>query len=123
MLSVILIWTYMILTTFLVGYGVLRFLTRHLAYIASKHGENAVGKESVDEIGGVDDAAVGRVSYEYGVDAYVMCGLVCVTVYAQFFSLFAGVGLWANVVLCAACIVIFLRERQGILDTLKGWLP
>lgn len=123
MLSVILIWIYMILTTFLVGYGVLRFLTRHLAYIALKHGENAVGKESVDEIGGVDDAAVGRVSYVYGVDAYVMCGLVCVTVYAQFFSLFAGVGLWANVVLCAACIVIFLRERQGILETLKGWLP
>lgn len=94
MLSVIFIWIYMILTTFLAGYGVLRFLTRHLAYIAVKQP-----------------------------DAYVMCGLVCVTVYAQFFSLFAGVGLWANVLLCAACIGIFLRERQGIFAALKGWLP
>lgn len=90
MLSVILIWIYMILTTFLVGYGVLRFLTRHLVY---------------------------------GADAYVMCGLVCVTVYAQFFSLFAGVGLWANVLLCAVCVGIFLRERRGIFERIKGCLP
>lgn len=89
MLSVIFIWIYIILTSFLVGYGVLRFLTQHLAY---------------------------------GVDAYMMCGLVCVTVYAQFFSLFAGVGLWANVILCAVCFGIFLRERQGIFKMLKGCL-
>lgn len=89
MLSVIFIWIYIILTSFFVGYGVLRFLTQHLAY---------------------------------GVDAYIMCGLVCVTVYAQFFSLFAGVGLWANVLLCVVCIGIFLRERQGIFKMLKGCL-
>ncbi len=111
------------LTTFLVGYGVLRFLTRHLAYIASKHGENAACRENVDEMGGVDNAAVGRGSHVYGIDAYVMCGLVCVTVYAQFFSLFAGVGLWANVLLCAVCIGIFFRERQGIFDRISEWLP
>lgn len=57
----------MMLTTFLVGYGVLRFLTRHLAYIASKHGENAACRENVDEVdemGGVDNAAaVGALMY------------------------------------------------------------
>lgn len=100
MLSVILIWIYMIWTTFIVGYGVLRFLTRHLAY---------------RETGGLS-------ANRYGADAYVMCGLVCVTVYAQFFSLFAGVGLWANVILCAVCIGIFARERKGIFEVLQGCL-
>lgn len=90
MLSVIFIWIYIILTSFFVGYGVLRFLTQHLAY---------------------------------GVDAYIMCGLVCVTVYAQFFSLFAGVGLWANVLLCVVCIGIFVWERKGIFAVIRGWLP
>lgn len=89
MLSVIFIWIYIILTSFLVGYGVLRFLTQHLAY---------------------------------GVDAYMMCGLVCVTVYAQFFSLFAGVGLWANIILCAVSIGIFLRERKGIVEVIQNQL-
>lgn len=123
MLSVILIWIYMILTTFFVGYGVLRFLTRHLAYSASRRGKNIAGKETVEESGGSDSAAGRRIFRAYGVDAYVMCGLVCVTVYAQFFSLFAGVGLWANVILCAICIGIFLRERKGILEVLQGCLP
>lgn len=89
MLSVIFIWIYMILTTFIVGYGVLRFLTQHLAC---------------------------------GVDAYMMCGLVCVTVYAQFFSLFAGVGLWANIILCTVSIGIFLRERKGIFEVIQNRL-
>lgn len=116
MLSVIFVWIYMIVTTFFVGYGVLRFLTRHLAYPA----EN----QNADHAGYSDCTAAGRLPADrYGADAYVMCGLVCVTVYAQFFSLFAGVGLWANVMLCAVCIVIFLRERQGILEMLKGRLP
>ncbi len=116
MLSVIFIWIYMIGTTFFVGYGVLRFLTRHLAYPAEKKG--------ADNAGDSDCAVVGRLSHDaYGADAYVMCGLVGVTVYAQFFSLFAGVGLWANVILCAACLVIFWRERKAISETLKGRLP
>lgn len=110
MVSVILVWIYMILTTFLVGYGVLRFLTRHLAYPA----EN----KNADSAGDSDCAAADSLP----LDAYVMCGLVCTTVYAQFFSLFAGVGLWANVILCAVCVGIFVRERRGILETLKGCL-
>lgn len=123
MLSVILIWIYMIWTTFMVGYGVLRFLTRHLAYSASKRGENTGGKENAEAAGGLDSAADRRIFRTYGADAYVMCGLVCVTVYAQFFSLFAGVGLGANVVLCAVCIAIFLRERQDFFHVAARFLP
>lgn len=110
MVSVILVWIYMILTAFLAGYGVLRFLTRHLAYPA----EN----KNADPAGDSDCAAAGSLP----LDAYVTCGLVCVTVYAQFFSLFAGVGLWANVILCAVCVGIFVRERKGIFEVLQGCL-
>lgn len=92
MVSVILIWVYMITTTFIVGYGVLRFLTRHFPYQV-KHA-----------------------------DAYLVCGLVCVTVYAQFFSLFAGVGLWANVILCAVCILIVWFEKKTLLETVRRWV-
>lgn len=92
MVSVILNWIYIIITTFIVGCGVLRFLTRHFAYQV----KNA--------------------------DAYLMCGLVCVTVYAQFFSLFAGVGLLANVLLLLVCLLIFWRERAGFAGMLSRCL-
>lgn len=86
MLSVIFIWLYMGITTFIIGYGVLRVITRHLPYY-TYHIQNA--------------------------DAYFMCGLVCVTVYAQFFSLFAGVGLLANVILCILCVLTALVDREA----------
>lgn len=47
-------------------------------------------------------------------DAFLVCGLVCVTVYAQFFSLFAGVGLAANLLLVAVCLVIACREQAAL---------
>lgn len=92
MVSVILNWIYIIITTFIAGCGVLRFLTRHFAYQV----KNA--------------------------DAYLMCGLVCVTVYAQFFSLFAGVGLLANVLLLLVCLLIVWRERAGFAGMLSRCL-
>jgi len=89
MLSVIFIWLYIGITTFIMGYGVLRVLTRHLPH------------------------------YTPNADAYFMCGLVCVTVYAQFFSLFAGVGLWANVILCAVCILTMLVDKKAFMAALR----
>lgn len=89
MLSVIFIWLYIGITTFIIGYGVLRVITRHLPY------------------------------YIQNADAYFMCGLVCVTVYAQFFSLFEGVGLLANVILCALCILTVLIDRKAFADTVR----
>lgn len=92
MLSVILIWFYIGITTFIVGYGVLRVITRHLPYCTH---------------------------YVPNADAYFICGLVCVTVYAQFFSLFAGVGLWANVVLCAFCTLTVSVDRKAFMAALR----
>lgn len=74
----------------MVGYGVLRFLTRHFAYQV----KNA--------------------------DAYLVCGLVCATVYAQFFSLFASVGFVANAFLCTACAVLVWFDRKAMAGTIRG---
>lgn len=108
MLSVILIWIYVGITTFIMGYGVLRVITRHLPYYAHVCTENIAA-----------DAAGRRregrrlCPMRQSADSYFMCGLVCVTVYAQFFSLFAGVGLWANVILCAACTLTVLVDKKA----------
>ena len=56
-------------------------------------------------------AVLSGIRYVYGsfmvkADGYVMAGLVTVTVYAQFFSLFHKVGLVANLLLAAVCAVI-----------------
>lgn len=89
MLSVIVIWLYIGITTFVIGYGVLRVITRHLPY-CTLHA-----------------------------DAYFMCGLVSVTVYAQFFSLFSGVGLAANLILCVLCALIILVNRKAFTETVR----
>ena len=83
MLSVILIWLYIISTVFLLGYGILTGLTFLCPYRIKRW------------------------------DSYFICGLAGVTVYAQFFSIFAPVGLAANVILIALCLVIavFLRKK------------
>ncbi len=76
MLSVIVIWFYMFLTTFPIGYGIMYAVTRRTSY---------------------------RVKH---MDSYLVCGLTAVTVYAQFFSLFGQVSLAANLFLCAADLII-----------------
>lgn len=96
MLSVILIWSYMFLTTYLTGYGILRGVTRATPY---------------------------RVRHQ---DAYLVCGLAGVTVYAQFFSLLGPVGLAANLLLCLWCVLTawyFRRELAGqVRETWKSVL-
>lgn len=115
MLSVILIWFYIGITTFIMGYGVLRVITRHLPYYthicAGSTAADAAGRESRHSCPLLQNA-----------DAYLMCGLVCVTVYAQFFSLFAGVGLWANVILCAACALTALVNKKAFAKTVRQML-
>ncbi len=53
-------------------------------------------------------------SCRIGADGYVMTGLVTVTVYAQFFSLFGKVGLAANLLLAAVCAVTALIFRRQL---------
>lgn len=84
MLSVILIWLYIIATVFLLGYGILTGLTFLCPYQIKRW------------------------------DSYLMCGLAGVTVYAQFFSIFAPVGLAANVILSALCLIIAICLRKKL---------
>ncbi len=64
-------------------------------------------------------AVLSGIRYVYGsfmvkADGYVMAGLVTVTVYAQFFSLFHKVGLVANLLLAAVCAVIAVVLRRQL---------
>lgn len=99
MLSVIFIWLYMGITTFIIGYGVLRVITRHIPYYTHNCVHDCTGCITAD--------------------ACFMCGLVCVTVYAQFFSLFAGVGFAANVVLCVFCMLTVAVDRKVFAGTIR----
>lgn len=80
----------MLLTMFLTGYGVLNRIMTADSY---------------------------RIRYG---SSYLICGLVCVTVYAEVFSLFHGVGFWANLLLCALCLIIFWRHRIPLVRMLAG---
>lgn len=117
MLSVILIWLYMGITTFIIGYGVLRVITRHLPYYANVCAGNIDTEAAArHRTGGESKHSCPVIQ---NVDAYFMCGLVCVTVYAQFFSLFAGVGLAANVILCVLCALTILVDRRALAETIR----
>ena len=89
MLSVSLIWIYMFLTTYLAGYGIMRAVTRMIPCPVRQR------------------------------DAYLVCGLAGITVYAQFFSLFAPVGLAANLILCVLCILTALLGRRELAGRLR----
>lgn len=88
MVSVLLVWGYMIVTCYVLGFSVWRTLWR---------GEGGIfQKES----------------------SFIFAGIVAVTVYAQFFSIFHKVGLAANIgmiLLCAVCVFVYredLRKRM-----------
>ena len=83
MLSVLLIWMYMLFTCYVAGFACIRMI---------------FGKENF------------RCKRETG---YLYAGVGAVTVYAQFFSIFGKVGLAANLLLllaCGACIFLFRKE-------------
>lgn len=84
MLSVIVIWIYMFLTTFPVGYGIMCAAARSTKY---------------------------RVRHA---DTYLICGLAGVAVYAQFASLLGPVGLSANLFLCAADLLVVWVYRRAL---------
>ena len=89
MLVVLINWLYIGITTFLVGYAVLGLFARLFEY---------------------------RVRHTV---SYFFAGLSAVTVYAQVFSLFAGVGLTANIILCAGCVTVVICYRQSLADLVK----
>lgn len=93
MLSVILIWLYIAATAFLLGFGVLEGLRERLYH--------------------------GKLLFLH-TDAYLMCGLVAATVYAQAFSLFAPVGPEANIALTCICLLILWIDRKKLISWLHG---
>ena len=98
MLTVILIWMYVIITAYLAGYG---FLTSFVGWP------------------GMSRKKAGRVSktYEFRFrESYLMAGVVLLTVYAQVYSLMSGVGLVANILVVIACSLILIYFRRDILD-------
>lgn len=89
MISVIVLWCYIILTAYPIGFFVIRLIA---------------GSKKTDYI---------------RKDGYLMAGLVIVTVYAQFFSLFYKVGLLANILLIVICIAICINYHKQLSEHIK----
>lgn len=92
MVSVLLIWIYMMATCYVTGYAVLWLFAKKQGYCIKRK------------------------------SSYLYAGITAVTVYAQFFSIFHKVGFWANVILlfiCACCVFIFRKEFSEHLHTLR----
>lgn len=53
----------------------------------------------------------------------IVCGIAVLTSYAGYFSLFAGVGLAANIILVFACLVFVYIDRRSYLDALSSFFP
>jgi len=84
MAMVLINWLYIAVTTFLTGYGILSLFALLFDY-KIRHGIS-----------------------------YLLAGLTFVTVYAQFFSLFGGVSVVANLLLLAICLVVVVICRESL---------
>ena len=91
MIMVFLNWLYIGITSFLTGYAVLSLFTRFFPY---------------------------KISYRI---SYCLAGLATLTVYAQIYSLFAGVSMYANPLLCLICIVITFVWKKEIGAFFAEW--
>lgn len=92
MLSVILIWSYIGITSYLIGFGVIK---------------------------GIFDR---NNNIKFSRDSYLMAGLAVLTVYSQFFSIFYKVGLAANILLlifCTGISIIMKKQLRAAWDSDK----
>ncbi len=94
MLSVCLVFLYIMLSAYITGFLVLTVIGRVF-------GREGCRKRKIKP------------------DAYVMAGLAAVTVYAQIFSLFYKVGLLANLLLVFVCLMTAVLFRQELWKTAK----
>lgn len=90
MLSVILIWLYMLFTCYVTGFACIRVISGKEGYSAWRETD------------------------------YLYAGTGAVMVYSQFFSIFWRVGLWANLVLLVLCIVCILVYRTELADNFRA---
>lgn len=84
MAMVLINWLYIAVTTFLAGYGILGLFARLFEY---------------------------KIRHAI---SYVLAGLLLVTVYAQFFSLFSGVNIGANLLLMTGCFWVVVVCRKSL---------
>ncbi|MBO4458016.1 MAG: hypothetical protein J5802_09870 [Butyrivibrio sp.] len=101
MLSVILIWLYVIVTTYLIGYG---FISVVLAF--STHGNRS-------------EKGRGKAYRVHFHDGYIMIGIVLVTVYAQVWSLFGGVSLNSHIFLILLSCISVVVFREKLIEDLR----
>jgi len=101
MLTVVLIWSYVLITTYLVGYGFLMSLV------------NLPGMKSFKRTRTGSDSR--RYDFKYK-ESFIVTGVAILTVYAQTVSLFAKVGLGANIGVISACLLIAVYYRQELLN-------
>ncbi|MBP3277537.1 MAG: hypothetical protein J6M44_01135, partial [Butyrivibrio sp.] len=107
MLTVVLIWSYVLITTYLIGYGFLMSLVNMPGMKGIKHGRIRGDKKRYD--------------FRYR-ESFIVTGIVVLTVYAQIVSLFTGVGLGANIGVILICLLIAVYYRQELLSDVYGML-
>ena len=107
MLTVLVIWLYVIATTYLIGYGFLMSLVQLPGM------KNTKGKKNIKE---------GR-KYDFKFrESYIITGIVLVTVFAQFLSLFTKVSVGANLFLVSVSVLIAVYYRHELYEDLIGML-
>ncbi len=99
MLSIISNWIFIIVTTYLLGFAILKWIVGIPHMYTAKGGKKCVYQIKRPE-------------------SPLIAGLIAVTIYAQMYSLIGGVGLWADVILSVVCIVILVRNRNELFETL-----
>lgn len=91
MISVIFIWLYMLFTCYVAGFVCMKAM--------AGNGKFKVRKET----------------------DYLYIGIGAVTVYAQIFSIFGRVGLWANVLLLSACVAFVFLWRKDFAEQFRAF--
>lgn len=91
MLLILLQWCYMAALSFTVGFAALFPFQKKSGYVISQ------------------------------ANPYMMAGLLVLNVYAQYYSLFAGVGLWANLLMLFAALAAAVLLRKEVAAFFKNW--
>lgn len=96
MIAVLVNWVYIMLTTYLTGNACMRLL------------ECLFRKE--------------RGNWQRTPFYDLFAGIMCTTCYAQVYSIFGGVGIYANIGLLAFCIIYFILCKKKVADDFTSWL-
>lgn len=99
MFKVLLIWIYVFITTYILGYGTLEFLT----------GLSVMQRKS---------ASSGKLQ-KYNIrffESYIFAGLIFANIYAEIWSIFGGVGVHANLVMLLFCGVVVYHYHSDMFD-------